>query len=1143
MSRPNYLSIRLLTASNAPIFINQATSILKLISVQGEAIPSTFVLSIVNPDELNQNIVEQIDSRYDVDKYIIGHFLDNLPIVIPGPTSMYSTYHFPCPSPSDWSAKYSSLWTLTPHRLNNANQVVDTQGNIAPNVSVTPTGIGIKSVYILSLDVQNPHHTFSPCAITALLEGNLLLTRESFMLAQDSLNSRTIALAKSLKAALHDVIASAFLKLCKRCVRWLLNIITPTIFMALSTSSTPPFQNYMETILVYSKRLIDYFRSNGKDDNTIFELTLDILTDPDNSNLKKITAGCQDHMTQAKLHDLTSPLPLHLKLDTCAMRVAIDLRMSNNPQLSALDALVEHITPLGLEQATILATRGKLLLKTMTQVQSLLPSDINGQRITDLRVYLQNLPYSDFCIKIGDMSTNIKSSTPDINRLLATTPQSGKRPHSQINSLELQASSSLHIPPNTFEFQPVLPPTYTNQFIRPDILSATLLPTFSDSSNLTEPKSLQDAVHDCLVMDFSFNPSSNKEQLKLYEKVLPASVYAIAIEGITHANKNIEISAKQKATRLSTEICFKALFEPGSCTACQRQHPSKESAINLVNAAISGSKLGPFPKLPIKWLKDNMGLPVAKAYGQLLKTLYEQGKLKILLEALKNNVPQNMNNLPTDTFPPSSVASPTTNNGLPSRNVHFVDSSPSTDHINIFNALVINFENPHLSSALNQEIYAQEALDLLDPEPPPMITFGCTTLPECSPPRNTDFVIKYSATPLAGVVHDQSSFNTLAPDYTSCETLIGGPANIAVVSNGFNSTEQALVPSRPEDLSEFITITNGTKRWLDRPLYLWTENTTLNHLTGTSSDSLALTDGPPPLFGASSEGRFTLASSCPDAPDSKTWTEKYLAHDPHNSTHPKTTSQLSPVIVPKNIKHAFLRQMVYAIPIRSLGPTTHEYPEASSHIPNSSHSKPTFKERSNSPFSTYLCDTGADCNVAHANDFLNPNSPASHQVLCFLDISDQNKYGNLSANGIGQGGITFSHLAFIIVRTWAFFTDSSGQHIREIEFGINVFLSPQRVSNFDLIIGDSTLAALGITIAPHHPDDLHNRVDNRIRLPKGTLFSCIPHPLLRDQALKIIKSPTTPDSTYNKAALTLSFRPHLLPENYPHPPNCFTGST
>ena len=146
MSRPNNLSIRLLTAANTQIFINQATSALKLLAVQGEAIPSTFVLSIINSDELNQNIVEQIDSRYDVDKFIIGHFLDNLPIIIPGPTNIYSTYHFPCPSSSDWSAKYSSLWTLTPHRLNNANQVVDIQGNVAPNVSVTPTGIGIKSV-------------------------------------------------------------------------------------------------------------------------------------------------------------------------------------------------------------------------------------------------------------------------------------------------------------------------------------------------------------------------------------------------------------------------------------------------------------------------------------------------------------------------------------------------------------------------------------------------------------------------------------------------------------------------------------------------------------------------------------------------------------------------------------------------------------------------------------------------------------------------------------------------------------------------------------------------------------------------------------------------------------------------------------
>ena len=424
---------------------------------------------------------------------------------------------------------------------------------------------------------------------------------------------------------------------------------------------------------------------------------------------------------------------------------------------------------------------------------------------------------------------------------------------------------------------------------------------------------------------------------------------------------------------------------------------------------------------------------------------------------------------------------------------------------------------------------------------PPMETFGCTTLPEDSPSPNTDYVIKYSATPLAGIVHDQLSFNTLAPDYTSGD-FIGGPANVAIVTNGFNSTERALVPSRPEDLSEFITFSNGTRKWLDRSLYAWSENTNINHLTGTSSNSLALTDGPPPLFGSSAEGRFVLASSCLNALDSETWTEKYLAHDSQNNTHPKDMSQLSPVIVPKDIKHAYLRQMVYSSPIRSSGPVKPEYLQVSIHIPNSSQSKPTFKERSSNPFNTYLCDTGADCNVGNANDFLNPNSPGSHQVLCSLDISDHNKYGNLSANGIGQGGIEFSHLEFIIVRTWAFFTDSSGQHIREIEFGINVFLSPHRVSNFDLIIGDPTLAALGITIAPHHPDDLLNRVDNRIRLPKGTFFSCIPHPLIRDQALKIIKSSKTSDSAYNNAALTLSFRPHLLPENYSYPPNCFTSS-
>ena len=356
MSSPN-LSIRLLNATNAPIFISQATSALKRVAVVGESIPSTFVLSIIDPAELNQHMVEQVDSRYTADKFLIGHFLDNLPITIPSPTNIYSTYHFPCPNPSEWSAKYSSTWTLTPHRLNNANQVVDAQGNIVPNISVTPTGIGIKSVFILSSDAQNPHHALSACAVSALLEGTLLITRESFMLAQESLNFRTIALAKSLKAALHDTISSAFLMLCKRCVRWLLNIIAPTIFMAFTTSSTPPNQNYMETIVVYANRLIDHFRSNGKNDDAIFELTFDIITNPDSPHLKKITAACQDHMTQEKLHDLTSTLPLNYKLGSCAMRVAIDGKMASNPNLSALYALVEHLTPLDSEQKTILATR------------------------------------------------------------------------------------------------------------------------------------------------------------------------------------------------------------------------------------------------------------------------------------------------------------------------------------------------------------------------------------------------------------------------------------------------------------------------------------------------------------------------------------------------------------------------------------------------------------------------------------------------------------------------------------------------------------------------------------------------------------------------------------------------------------------
>ena len=42
---------------------------------------------------------------------------------------------------------------------------------------------------------------------------------------------------------------------------------------------------------------------------------------------------------------------------------------------------------------------------------------------------------------------------------------------------------------------------------------------------------------------------------------------------------------------------------------------------------------------------------------------------------------------------------------------------------------------------------------------------------------------------------------------------------------------------------------------------------------------MALSDGPL-LLGSSPEGRFILASTCPDALDEKIWTQKYLSRDP-----------------------------------------------------------------------------------------------------------------------------------------------------------------------------------------------------------------------------------------------------------------------
>ena len=145
-------------------------------------------------------------------------------------------------------------------------------------------------------------------------------------------------------------------------------------------------------------------------------------------------------------------------------------------------------------------------------------------------------------------------------------------------------------------------------------------------------------------------------------------------------------------------------------------------------------------------------------------------------------------------------------------------------------------------------------------------------------------------------------------------------------------------------------------------------------------------------------------------------------------------------------------------------------------------------------------------------------------------------FGNLVAKGICQGGVTFTHLAFIVVRASAIITDNKGkQHSKDVNFGINAFLTQHATSSYDLIIGDDTIGSLGITIAPSQPSDPTNRPDNRHRLNEGTVYSCLPHPLIRREALKLIQSSSTAQDVYNKAALTLSFRPFYCDTNSKNP--------
>ena len=144
-----------------------------------------------------------------------------------------------------------------------------------------------------------------------------------------------------------------------------------------------------------------------------------------------------------------------------------------------------------------------------------------------------------------------------------------------------------------------------------------------------------EALRSSLNNNFTFHPSSHEEQQNLFLSPMPDYVFELAILGVSHNNKSIERSASTKAERLNKEICFKHLINSSSCDGnCGRQHPSVSDTINLVKTALAGHNLGPFPKLPLKWLADNISPQAAKAYLQIIKTRFEQGKLKATLNAL-----------------------------------------------------------------------------------------------------------------------------------------------------------------------------------------------------------------------------------------------------------------------------------------------------------------------------------------------------------------------------------------------------------------------------------------------------------------------------------------------------------------------------
>ena len=341
------LSLRLITPANAANFIDRATGFLKRLAKNGGTPPSTYTVQILDEKEIHHSIQELIDSRFVTDMWLIGYFPGQQAFSFVDPFATHTTLYLPCPRLSVWSTKYALLWSLTPHTTDPSGNVRDIDGNLAPNIALNPNDQGIKSVFMLSNDASNPHLALTPMAISALTNGELYIPRANLVNASASFNSRSSSVAKSLKDAFHDVLASAYHELCIRNVTWLLKLVAPALFMESSTSSTPPTQNFMETITDFIKRLISHFRSLNKNDEAIYESIIPILSEPSNTHLKKVTAGCQQHLTQQCLQNIEAQVPLNFKLNPFSLQVGVRSLRDNNNNLSLLDALIQHLTPLG----------------------------------------------------------------------------------------------------------------------------------------------------------------------------------------------------------------------------------------------------------------------------------------------------------------------------------------------------------------------------------------------------------------------------------------------------------------------------------------------------------------------------------------------------------------------------------------------------------------------------------------------------------------------------------------------------------------------------------------------------------------------------------------------------------------------------